>query len=83
MVDNDSNVVFLMDTGSEISILPKKLTNWVNKYFPPQSRVVQGIGNGIIHPIGSADITLKLSDLNPIKHNFTVGWQVAIDYFRD
>ena len=34
--------------------------------------MVQEIGNGIIYPIGSADITLKLGDLNPIKHNFWV-----------
>ena len=51
VVDNESNVVFLLDTGSEISILPKELTNGINRYFLPQSRVVQGIGNGIIHPI--------------------------------
>ena len=29
-------------------------------------------GIGIVHPIGSADVTLKLVDLNPIKHNFWV-----------
>ena len=67
MVDNDSNLVFLLETGSEISILPKELTNGINKYFSPQSRVVQGIGNGIIYPIGRADVTLKLGNLNPIK----------------
>ena len=72
VVDNDSNVVFLVDTGSEISILPKQLTNAVDRYFPPQSRVVQGIGNGIIHPIGCADIILSVGDLDPIKHNFWV-----------
>ena len=72
MLENDSNVVFLLDTGSETNILPKELTNGVNRYFPPQSKMVQEIENGKIHSIGSAYITLRLGDLNPIKHNFWV-----------
>ena len=70
VTDTESNVVFLIDTGSEISMLPKKLTNGVNQYFPPQSRSIQGIGNNIVHPIGSADVTLHLGNLSPIKHTF-------------
>ena len=35
IVNTNSNVVFLVDTGSEISIPPKQLTNGVNRYFPP------------------------------------------------
>ena len=42
---NYANVVFLVDFGSEISVLPKKLTNGVNQYFPPQSIKIQGFGN--------------------------------------
>ena len=72
VTDTESNVVFLIDTGSEISMLPKKLTNGVNQYFPPQSRSIQGIGNNIVHPIGSADVTLHLGNLSPIKHTFWV-----------
>ena len=65
-------MVFLVDTGSEISILPKELTNGVNRYFPPQSIAIQGIGNGVVHPIGSADIEIKLGDLGPKNHNFWI-----------
>ena len=72
VVDTKTNVVFLIDTGSEISMLAKKLTSGVNKYFPPQSRAIQGIGNSVVHPIGSADVTLHLGNLNPIKHTFWV-----------
>ena len=72
VVDTSSNVVFLLGTGSEISILPKQLTNGVNRYFLPQSRTIQGIGKGVVHPVGSAEITLKLGNLNAIKHTFWI-----------
>ena len=70
--DLNTNVVFLVDSGSEISILPKELTNGVNKYFPPQSRKIQGFGNQTIHPIGSVDVQIQLGELEPINHSFWV-----------
>ena len=72
VVDSETNVVFLIDSGSEISILPKELTNGVNKYFLPQSRAIQGFGNKTTHPIGSVDVELHLGGLEPIHHSFWV-----------
>ena len=68
----NTNVIFLIDSGAEISILPKELTNGVNKYFPPQSRTIQGFGNKSIHPIGSVNVELRLGELDPINHSFWV-----------
>ena len=72
VVDTNSNVVFLVDTEGNILFLPKQLTKEVNRYFPSKSRSIQGIGKGVVHPIGSTDITLKLGDLNTIKHTFSI-----------
>ena len=45
----------------------------MNCYFPPQSRVIQGIGNTHeIHPIGCLDLSIKLEGLEPIEHEFWV-----------
>ena len=70
--DNVTNVLFLIDSGCEVSILPKNLTNGINHYFKPFSRTIKGIGDNEIHPIGSACVDLKLGNLETIKHNFWV-----------
>ena len=57
IVDNNSEALFLVDTGCEISILPKNLTNGINHYFRPQSKTIQGISNTPIHPLGSVKVT--------------------------
>ena len=72
LADSNTNVIFLVDSGSEISILPKELTNGIDKYFPKQSRTIQGFGNKTTHPIGSADVELQLGNLEPINHSFWV-----------
>ena len=72
VADSNTNVIFLVDSGSEISILPKELTNGIDKYFPKQSRTIQGFGNKTTHPIGSADVELQLGNLEPINHSFWV-----------
>ena len=71
-VDKNSHVLFLIDTGCEVSILPKQLTNGINQYFKPFSRVIQGIGESELHPIGSVNVELKLSNFEPIRHDFWV-----------
>ena len=70
--DSKTNVIFLVDSGSEISVLPKVLTNGAHTFFAPQSRTIQGFGSGMIHPIGSVDVQLQLGELDPIKHTFWV-----------
>ena len=72
VTDSNTNVIFLVDSGSEISILPKDLTNAINKYFPRQSRTILGFGNKTTHPIGSVDVELHLGELEPINHSFWV-----------
>ena len=71
-VDQNSNVVFLIDSGSEISLLPQSLTNGINRYFCPNTKSIQGIGDTVIHSIGSVDIEIKLGNLGPITHNFWI-----------
>ena len=71
-MDSITNVPFLIDSGCEVSIVPKKLTNGISRYFKPCSRTIHGIGNAEIHPIGSVDVELKLGSLEPIKHKFWV-----------
>ena len=68
VLDNNSVVLFSSDSGCEISILPKVVTNGINHYFQPQSRGIQGSGNKAIHPIGS--VNLKLVNKQPIKPKF-------------
>ena len=70
--DLDTNILFLVDSGSEISLLPKSLTNGINKYFPPNSKSIQGIGDSVIHPIGSADIKVNISELGHFNHSFWI-----------
>ena len=70
--DKNSKALFLVDTGCEISILPKNLTNGINHYFKPQSKTIKGIGNTPIHPIGSVNVTLDFGNLSTIEHNFWV-----------
>ena len=72
VADSNTNVIFLIDSGAEISILPKELTNGINRYFQPQSRTIQGFGNKKTHPIGSVEVELRLGELEPIKHSFWV-----------
>ena len=73
VIDSKTHLLFLIDTGSEISLIPQSLTNGVNRHFSPQSRVIQGIGNtDVIHPIGSVDLSIKLEGLGPIEHEFWV-----------
>ena len=71
-LEKNSKILFLIDSGCEISILPKILSNGIDQYFKPQSRTIQGIGNSTIHPIGSVEINLKIGDMNPMKHTFWV-----------
>ena len=70
--DLNTSVLFLIDSGSEISLLPKSLTNGINKYFLPKSKSIQGIGETVIHPIGSADIEVNISELGPLTHTFWI-----------
>ena len=71
-VDKNTHVLFLIDTGCEVSILPKKLTNGINWYFKPFIRIIQGIGESEIYPIGSVNVELKLSNFEPIRNDFWV-----------
>ena len=71
-VEESSGVLFLVNSGCEISILPKILTNGINHYFQPHSRAIQGLGNETIHPVGSIDVHLNIGNIQPIKHNFWV-----------
>ena len=71
-LEKNSKILFLVDSGCEISILPKLLSNGVDQYFKPQSKTIQGIGNSTIHPIGSVEKNLKLGNMNPMKHTFWV-----------
>ena len=70
--DLNTNVLFLVDSGSEISLLPKSLTNGIKKYFLPKSKSIQGIGETVIHPIGSADIEINIGQLGPLTHTFWI-----------
>ena len=58
-LNSNTNVIFNVDSGSEISVKPKEFTNAVNKYLP-HSREIQGFGNKTIHPIGSVAVKLRL-----------------------
>ena len=63
---------FLADSGCEVLILPKNLTNGINHYFKPFSKTIMGVGNSKIHPIGSVCVELMLGSLGTIKHDFWV-----------
>ena len=54
---SNTNVIFIVDSGSEISVQPKEFTNAVNKYFPPHSF---GFGFKTIHPIVSVAVKVCL-----------------------
>ena len=43
--DNVTNVLFLIDSGCEVSILPKNLTYGINHYFNSFGRIIKGIGD--------------------------------------
>lgn len=58
--NSNTNVFFLVNSGSEISVLLKELTNEVNKYLSPQIRTIQSFDNKTIHPIGSVAVQLRL-----------------------
>ena len=58
-LEKNSKILFLIDSGCEISVLPKLLSNGVDQYFKPQSKTIQGIGNSTIHPTGSVEKTLN------------------------
>ena len=79
VVDSTSGVIFIVDSGAEISLIPKSLTNGVDHYFRPKTQTITGIGNYQIYPVGSTDVCLKLGDLDEIKHTFWVT-QEKIDY---
>ena len=72
VIDNRTKVLFLVESGCEVSILPKNLTNGINHYFKPISKTIKGIGDNKIHPIGSVCVELMLGSLGTIKHNFWV-----------
>ena len=59
-LNSNTNVIFNVDSGSEISFQPKEFTNAVNKYFSTHSRKIQGLYNKTIHPIGSVAVKLRL-----------------------
>ena len=71
-IDINSNILFLIDSGSEISILPKNLTNGVDHFFKNQSRSIKGIGHEMIHPIGSVNVNLNIGELGTLNHDFWV-----------
>ena len=57
VVDSKTNIRFLLDSGSEISLIPQSLINRINRNFPCKSKVIQGIGDkDVIHPIGTVSI---------------------------
>ena len=65
--------LFLLDSGSEISLIPQSLTNGINRYFPCESKVIQGIGDKeVIYPIGTVNMLLTRGQLESIKHEFWV-----------
>ena len=71
--DLDTNVLFLIDSRSEISLLPKSLIKGINKYPPsPNSKSIQGVGNSVIHPVGSADIKVNAGKLGHFNHTFRI-----------
>ena len=74
-IDKKSKILFLIDSGSEISLLPKNLTNGIDHYFKPQSKSIKGIGDDMIHPIVSVKVNLELGQLDPFMHNFWVTHQ--------
>ena len=76
VLDNNSVVLFSIDSGCEISILTKIVTNGINHYFQPQSRGIQGLGNEAIHPIGSVDVSKSL--VKSIRNN-----QLVINHLKD
>ena len=43
VVDRGSNFLFMVDTGCEVSIIPKSFVSKVEKTFPPYSRSIKGI----------------------------------------
>ena len=60
---SNTNVIFIVDSGSEIFVQPKEFTNAVNKYFPPHSlvkrfKVLDSLNS--IHPIGRVAVKLRL-----------------------
>lgn len=70
--DSNTKLLFLVDTGCEISILPKSFIDKVEKPFSSQSRIIQGMNKMKIYPIGSSTFELQLGNLPLIKHDFWV-----------
>ena len=74
VVDETTRIPFLIDTGSEISILPRCFTEEVKDQFTPRSKTIVGIGNTKIHPVGKVEMSLKIGLSNDLTHKF---WVVA------
>ena len=78
----------MVDTGCEVSVIPKSFVDKVDKSFPPYSRSIKGIGNGHMYAIGSSTFKLHLGDLPLINHEFwvvkgqTLFGIVGIDFLR-
>ena len=79
VIDNSSGVLFIIDSGCEISLIPKNLTNGIDHYFHPQSKTITGIGDSLIHPIGSIEVNLELGEIKHITHTFWVTQEIR-DY---
>ena len=71
-LEKKSGVLLLIDSGSEVSILPKILTNGINQYFQPKSKTIKGLGNSTIYPIGSVDVDLSIGNMLLKKATFWV-----------
>ena len=74
VVDETTRIPFLVDTGSEISILPRCFTEEVTNQFTPKSKTIIGIGDTKIHPVGNVEMTLGIGLPNKLTHKF---WVIA------
>ena len=74
-VDDNSGVLFVIDSGCEISLLPKNLTNGIDHSFRLQSRTITGNGDSLIYPVGNVEVNLNLGNIEPITHTFWVTQQ--------
>ena len=75
VIDETTRIPFLVDTGSEISILPRCFTEEVtNQCTQKNKKTIIGIGDKKIHPIGNIEMTLGIGLPNKLTQKF---WVVA------
>ena len=58
--DNVTNVIFFIDSGCEVSILSKHITNDINHYFKPFSRTIKDISDNETTPLEALTLSLNL-----------------------